>query len=622
MVLHPNGIENGSGGTPKKKDYYNSGSSEPAETSELVLNRLEARRKLTKNSTRLVIVLVGLPARGKSFVARKLLNFLEWYGCECKIFNVGKYRRQANAEATDSATGACDANFFDSNNKEAAALRERVASLALQDMLRWLDNEEGNDSDDDKDDSSKRSYASSFGEPKGDRIAIFDATNSTNKRRQWILEECTSPAKRPGKPTGCVFVESICDDEELIMENFRFKISNSPDYEGMDEAEALADLRSRVDKYEAAYETITDDSLSYIKIFNLSTKLLVNHIYGRMSKVIVPALMAWNIGTRPIFLCRPGQTLSDISLDSDDYVSNVNLNDSAYLNMSISSKKRLMRGDRLGPTGKKFSDALYDFVFEEGMEFLLKRSSIMDMAQTGTSVSGLATFQQGSAADTGRPPFPIKVFTSTMPRAAETVRWQEYDFKIEELSNLNPLDKGDFAGKELEELQETHPSWYQKLERDPFATRFPGGESYKDLIGRLESVVVDLEQQVYPTLIVSHVSVLQLLIAYFRKSPVKECMHIEVPLHTVLKFTPARGGGWTETVVPLAPVYQRSNSTMGSNPEFKFEGLDKVGQRQSAASLTNHTSLSNSASPIWGDHMRQTSSLSLGASGHGHHVQF
>jgi hypothetical protein len=417
-----------------------------------------------------VIVLVGLPARGKSFVARKLLNFLEWYGCECKIFNVGKYRRQANAEATDSATGACDANFFDSNNKQAAILRERVAAIALEDMLRWLDNEEGNDSDDDKDDSSKRSCGS-YGEPKCDRIAIFDATNSTNKRRQWILEECTSPAKRPGKPTGCVFVESICDDEELLMENFRFKISNSPDYTGMDEAEALADLTSRVAKYEAAYETITDDSQSYIKIFNLSTKLLVNHIYGRMSKVIVPALMAWNIGTRPIFLCRPGQTLSDISLDSDDYVSSVDLNDSAFLGLSQSSKKRLMQGDRLGPTGKRFSDALYDFVFEEGMDFLLKRSSIMDMAHTGTSVSGLATFQQGVAADSGRPPFPIKVFTSTMPRAAETVRWEEYDFKIEELSNLNPLDKGDFAGKELEELQETHPSWYQKLERNPFATR-------------------------------------------------------------------------------------------------------------------------------------------------------
>ena len=434
---------------------------------------ISQRRKLTKNSTRLVIVLVGLPARGKSFVARKLLNFLEWYGCSCKIFNVGKYRRLAYAEMTDSSSGACDANFFDSNNKEASALREKVAEVALREMLRWLDEEEGNESDDDKEDASRRSFSSTatVGGEKQDRIAIFDATNSTDKRRRWILDECTSPAKRPGKPTGCVFVESICDDEELIMENFRFKITNSPDYKGVDEAEALADLKARVNKYEAQYETITDDALSYIKIFNLSTKLLVNHIYGRMSKVIVPALMAWNIGTRPIFLCRPGQTLSDTSTDGDDYVTSTNLSDSVYLNSSTHGKKRLVRGDRLGPTGKKFSDALYDFVFEEGMEFLLKRTSIMDMAQTGTSVSGLAGFQQNQEPGSVQPPFPLKIFTSTMPRAAETVRWDEYDFRLEELSSLNPLDKGDFVGKELEEVQETHPSWYQKLEKNPFTTR-------------------------------------------------------------------------------------------------------------------------------------------------------
>lgn len=443
------------------------------------------RRNLTKNSTRLVIVLVGLPARGKSFVARKLLNFLEWYGTSCKIFNVGKYRRQAYAEISDSSSGACDANFFDSQNKQAAELREKVAEVALRDMLRWLDEEEqyqsGSDnmtSNGDEEDASRRSYGSATTsnnsdpyEEKNDRIAIFDATNSTDKRRRWILDECTSPPKRPGKPTGCIFVESICDDEELIMENFKFKTSNSPDYKGMDESVAIADLKERVAKYEAQYETITDDSLSYIKIFNLSTKLLVNHIYGRMSKVIVPALMAWNIGTRPIFLCRPGQTLSDIPTDSDDYVSSANFNDSVYLNMSQHSKKRLMRGDRLGSTGKKFSDALYDYVFEEGMDFLLKRASIMDMAQTGTSVSGLAGFQQQQEPESGRPPFPLKIFTSTMPRASETVHWEEYDFKIEQLSNLNPLDKGDFVGKELEEVQETNPSWYQKLEKSPFTTR-------------------------------------------------------------------------------------------------------------------------------------------------------
>ncbi len=123
-------------------------------------------------------------------------------------------------------------------------------------------------------------------------------------------------------------------------------------------------------------------------------------------------------------------------------------------------------------------------------------------------------------------------------------------------------------------------------------------------------MVVDLEQQVIPTLIVSHVSVLQLLIAYFRKSPVKDCMHIEVPLHTVLKFTPARGGGWTETQVPLSPVFEKENS---EGNEFKFDGLDELGRSQ-GSTLTNPTSMANSVSPIWGDHMRKASSISLGTS--------
>ena len=143
----------------------------------------------------------------------------------------------------------------------------------------------------------------------------------------------------------------------------------------MDESEAMEDLKRRVQKYEESYETITDDSLSYIKIFNLSTKLMVNHIYGRMSKIIVPALMAWNIGTRPIFLCRPGQTLSDITVDSDDHVSSVHVRESLLNSLSAHTKKHLLRGDSLGPQGKIFSDALYDFVFENGMEFVMKRSS-------------------------------------------------------------------------------------------------------------------------------------------------------------------------------------------------------------------------------------------------------
>lgn len=60
----------------------------------------------------------------------------------------------------------------------------------------------------------------------------------------------------------------------------------------MSQEEALADLRQRVRKYEEQYETIQDDSLSYIKVYNLSTKILMNHIYGRLSVELVASKMA------------------------------------------------------------------------------------------------------------------------------------------------------------------------------------------------------------------------------------------------------------------------------------------------------------------------------------------
>ena len=131
--------------------------------------------------------------------------------------------------------------------------------------------------------------------------------------------------------------------------------------------------------------------------------------------------------------------------------------------------------------------------------------------------------------------------------------------------------------------------------------RFPGGESYKDLIKRLESVVVDLEQQVIPTLVVSHVSTLQVLIAYFRNSPIEEAMTIEVPLHSVIKFTPARGGGWSESQLPLSPVYERANSEAMVQNSLRIEGMEELG---------------SSKTPIWGDHMRKSSIVSASSNTH------
>lgn len=43
---------------------------------------------------RLMLVMVGLPARGKSFISRKLCRYLNWMGYTSKVFNLGNYRRE------------------------------------------------------------------------------------------------------------------------------------------------------------------------------------------------------------------------------------------------------------------------------------------------------------------------------------------------------------------------------------------------------------------------------------------------------------------------------------------------------------------------------------------------
>jgi len=184
-------------------------------------------------------------------------------------------------------------------------------------------------------------------------------------------------------------------------------------------------------------------------------------------------------------------------------------------------------------------------------------------------------------------------------------------------SNLNPLDKGDFTGKELEDIALAHPDWYRELVADPFYTRFPGGECYGDLTSRLESIVVDIEQQVGPVLVVSHVSVLQVLVAYFRNTPTEDCTGIALPLNTVLKFTPAKGGGWQESHHRILTSPSTSECDMQSydclsvppystpmvrTPVTSLLSVADAGSSRGDSSPPEMISPLGDHPPIWGDH--------------------
>ena len=80
-----------------------------------------------------VIAMVGLPARGKTYISKKLSRYLNWIGINTKVFNLGEYRRHA----TDAYRSH---EFFRPDNEEAMAIRQHCAELALEDVCNWLEN--------------------------------------------------------------------------------------------------------------------------------------------------------------------------------------------------------------------------------------------------------------------------------------------------------------------------------------------------------------------------------------------------------------------------------------------------------------------------------------------------
>ena len=101
-------------------------------------------------------------------------------------------------------------------------------------------------------------------------VGIFDATNTTRVRRAQVIDHCKAAGNFQ-----VVFIESICTDASILDKNYRMKLGND-DYRGMDPAAALEDFLARVAKYESVYEPMTEDDLSYIKLYNVGEKVLVS----------------------------------------------------------------------------------------------------------------------------------------------------------------------------------------------------------------------------------------------------------------------------------------------------------------------------------------------------------
>nr|XP_055152425.1 6-phosphofructo-2-kinase/fructose-2,6-bisphosphatase 3 isoform X4 [Symphalangus syndactylus] len=404
------------------------------------LPRCERGLRLTNSPT--VIVMVGLPARGKTYISKKLTRYLNWIGVPTKVFNVGEYRREAVKQYSSY-------NFFRPDNEEAMKVRKQCALAALRDVKSYLAKE-------------------------GGQIAVFDATNTTRERRHMILHFAKENDFK------AFFIESVCDDPTVVASNIMEVKISSPDYKDCNSAEAMDDFMKRISCYEASYQPLDPDKcdrdLSLIKVIDVGRRFLVNRVQDHIQSRIVYYLMNIHVQPRTIYLCRHGENEHNL-------------------------QGRIGGDSGLSSRGKKFASALSKFVEEQNLKDL-------------------------------------RVWTSQLKstiQTAEALRlpYEQWKGVCEELT--------------YEEIRDTYPEEYALREQDKYYYRYPTGESYQDLVQRLEPVIMELERQ-ENVLVICHQAVLRCLLAYFLDKSAEEMPYLKCPLHTVLKLTPVAYGCRVESI--------------------------------------------------------------------------
>ncbi|NWZ95288.1 F262 bisphosphatase, partial [Nesospiza acunhae] len=399
-----------------------------------------------------LIVMIGLPARGKTYMSKKLTRYLNWIGVPTKVFNLGVYRREAVKSYKSY-------DFFRHDNKEAMEIRKRCALVALEDVKSYLLEESG-------------------------QIAVRSSALKIVLHQGSSKLECSGHLIWGLK---VFFVESVCDDPEVIAANILEVKVSSPDYPERHRENVMDDFLKRIECYKVTYQPLDPDEydkdLSFIKVINVGQRFLVNRVQDYIQSKIVYYLMNIHVQPRTIYLCRHGE--SEYNLLG-----------------------RIGGDSGLSPRGKQFSQALKKFIEEQ---------EIVD----------------------------LKVWTSQLKRTIQTAEC--LGVLYEQWKILNEIDAGVCEEMTYAEIEAKYPEEFAMRDQEKYLYRYPGGESYQDLVQRLEPVIMELERQ-GNVLVISHQAVMRCLLAYFLDKSADELPYLRCPLHTIFKLTPVAYGCKVETI--------------------------------------------------------------------------
>lgn len=504
---------------------------------------------------------MGLPARGKSYIVKKIARYLNWLQHPTRIFNVGDRRRVA------AGTG----HTLPSTEVK---LRESVRRLTLTASPQGIVNQEdflgppaiganivingatppitptqtnGSDTIGESMDHAIKMPAppsieqsSKFFDPDnqaakklreqvahetldellkyvledGGSVGILDATNHTQERRMSLIRHI----KERDSTVNVMFLESRCMDQNLLESNMRLKLSG-PDYKDKDPIIALKDFQERVLQYEKKYQPLGDyeegHHLSYCSMIDVGRKFVSHKVNGFLPVQLVTYLMNFNLAPRQIWLTRHGESMDNVN-------------------------GKIGGDSGLSPQGVKFGKALERFMSQQRSEWhdlqLQKQQTTHFPPRPGDTTPPNPELSELSGEERN-----FCVWTSMLQRSIESAQsFSEEDYDLKQMRMLDELNAGTMEGMTYAEIREKYKGEYHLRKRDKLHYRYPGpgGEGYLDVINRLRKVILEIERMTDHVLIIGHRSITRVLLAYFLGLKQEDISDLDVPLGVVYMLEP------------------------------------------------------------------------------------
>ncbi|KAF2016463.1 bifunctional 6-phosphofructo-2-kinase/fructose-2,6-bisphosphate 2-phosphatase [Aaosphaeria arxii CBS 175.79] len=534
--------------------------------------------------SKLVIVMVGLPARGKSYITKKMTRYLNWLQHDTKIFNVGEKRRTAasgHGYRLSSVSRSAEADALNDGSQTlpqiAAKLLINGGSSSTNEALSPLDigisarnlpedalqevepiprvvvNSPGPQvpTPPKKDEQAQEENGGEEDDDTLDQSANF--FDPTNKKAAQLREQCAMETLddlldyilfNNGSVGIFDATNSTLARRKQIMERIRQRAGpelNVLFVESLCQDPTLLESNMRLKLSGPDYEG--KDPVAALEDFKKRVAIYEKNyvpIGDYEEDNNMPFVKMVDVGRKMI----SHQVKGFLAGQAVYYLLNFNLAPRMIWitrhGESEDNQAGKIGGDSsLSPNGQKYAQAM--------TRFIDKQRSIWEVHQAD------------KAAHTHFPPVPgdhtppnpyydagveaknFCVWTSMLKRSIQTAEhFCEEDYDIKQMKMLDELNAGIMEGLTYEEIRTLHSDEYERRKQDKLAYRYPGpgGEGYLDIINRVRPVIVELERMTDHCLLVTHRSVARVLIAYFQGLKREDVADLDCPLGLLYQLEP------------------------------------------------------------------------------------